>query len=287
MSRKNINYLSTAKRRELGIELQRIRKRAGIDGGTLGALLDCNASTISRLENGLSKVEDGKVALYLARANATPAELAELVALDRRADDGYQVRPHPAGFPDDLPIVSMLDRESVSITSYDPVEIPRRLQIEPYIRDTLSQHGHDKQTLDAAVMTRLSRHPSSLQPLRSSTFYISEAALRDNTADPAVMRQQLTHLLSASSLPRFHIHLVPADAPLTDIRDGFTFFRHDEYRPVLHHQLPTVSLFLENETEVAFYESCEKRIAGFTLDRDDTRTWIRARLEQLDHDLLG
>ncbi|MGW4826321.1 helix-turn-helix domain-containing protein [Amycolatopsis japonica] len=285
MSRKNINSLSTAKRRELGIELLRIRKRAGIDGGTLGELLDCNASTISRLENGLSKVEDGKVALYLARANATPTELAELVALDSRADDGYQVRPHPAGFPDELPIIDMLDRESTSITSYDPMEVPSRLQVEPYIRDVLSRHAHDEHTLGAAVMTRLSRHPSSLQPPGSFTFYISEAALRDNTEDPAVMQQQLTHLMTVSSLPHFRIHLVPADAPLTDIRTGFTFFRHDEYRPVLHHQLPTLSLFLEHETEVIFYESYEQRIAGFALSRDETRLWIKARLAQLDHNL--
>ncbi|MFI5560752.1 helix-turn-helix domain-containing protein [Amycolatopsis japonica] len=285
MTRKSINSLSTAKRRELGIELQRIRKRAGIDGGRLGELLDCNASTISRLENGLSKVEDGKVALYLARANATPTELGELVALDRRADDGYQVRPHPAGFPDDLPIVAMLDRESTSITSYEPMEVPRRLQIEPYIRDVLGRHGHDKHTLGAAVMTRLSRLPSSLQPSGSFTFYISEAALCGNTENPAVMQQQLTHLITVSSLPHFRIHLVPADAPLTDVRTGFTFFRHDEYRPVLHHQLPTVSLFLEHETEVIFYESYEKRITGFALSREETRLWMKARLAQLDHNL--
>ncbi|MFE5565081.1 DUF5753 domain-containing protein [Amycolatopsis japonica] len=278
MSKKNANSLSTAKKRELGIELERIRKRAGYGGGQLGELLGCNASTISRLENGLSKVEDGKVALYLARANATPTELDELVALDRRTDDGYQVRPHPTGFPDDLPIVSMLDHASTSITSYEPVDIPRHLQVEPYIRDALGQHGYDNRALDAAARTRLSRHPSSLHPPGSFTFYISEAALRDNTENPAVMQQQLTHLMSASSPPAFHIHLVPADAPLTDIRAGFTFFRHDEYRPVLHHQLPTFSLFVENEREVAFYECYEKRIADCALGCDETREWIEARL---------
>ncbi|MFI7114910.1 helix-turn-helix domain-containing protein [Amycolatopsis sp. NPDC049868] len=285
MSKKNTNSLSTAKMRELGSELQRIRKRAGYGGGQMGELLGCNASTISRLENGLSKVEDGKVALYLARANATPGELDELVSLDRRADDGYQVRPHPAGFPDELPIVAMLDRESTSITSYEPVEVPRHLQIDPYIRDALSQHGHDKQTLGAAVMTRLSRYPSSLHRPGSFTFYISEAVFRNNFVNRTVMQQQLAHLMTASSLPHFHIHLVPSDANLTDIRTGFTFFRHDEYRPVLHHQLPTMSLFLENETEVTFYEGFEKRITGFALSRDETRHWIKTRLAQQDHNL--
>ncbi|WP_409496084.1 helix-turn-helix domain-containing protein [Amycolatopsis sp. cmx-11-12] len=267
--------------RELGIELHRIRKRAGYPGGDVGALMNWNASTVSRLENGLCKVPDRKLALYLARAKSTPVELDELVSLARRPDDGYQVRPHPAGFPDSLPIITMLDHDSSSITSYDPVEVPRHLQVEPYIRDALRRHGYDDQALDTAVKTRLALHPSSLRQPGSFTFYLSETALHSTSVPPTVTHEQLAHLTIASTLPHCHIHLVPADADLTDIRTGFTFYRHEEHRPVLHHQQPTTSLFLENETDITFYEGHLEKIAAAALSRSETRDRLSTHLTEV------
>lgn len=286
MRAKKHQYVATVKRRELGAELRRIRERAGYLAANMAFILNWSHSSISRLENGLLKARDERVAHYLARAKATTDEFNRLVALDRYPDDGYLARPHPAGFPDGLLVVTMLDTESASFTSFDPRDIPRHLHIEPHIRTVLKKLGYeDGPALDAAVQDRLTRQPSTMREHGPFTFYVPETAL---LADLAVAHEQLVHLSILSSLPRCHIRLVPAGASMADLCTGFTLYRHDEHPPVLHLQLPTASLFLENAQDIAYYESQLERLAELALSRRETREWFTRKLadieRRLEHD---
>ncbi|MBE1577652.1 helix-turn-helix domain-containing protein [Amycolatopsis roodepoortensis] len=279
MKSKKTPQLSTAKQRELGAELRRIRMRAGYLATDMSRMLGWPASTISRLESGLRNYQAGDIAIYLARAKATPRELDDLVALDRHPDDGYQVRSHPVGFSDDLPLISVLDTGSESVTVYDPVDIPRQLQIEPYIRQSLTRNGP---ALDAAVHARLANQLTSLRVSARLTFYLCETALLAIPEGLAVKHEQVLHLLITSSLPRRHIHLVPADSVVTDVHTGFTLYRHDQHRPVVHHQQPTTSLFLENAHDIAYYEGQLEHAAGQALSTQQTRDWLTSYLAELE-----
>ncbi|OXM50624.1 hypothetical protein CFP71_27130 [Amycolatopsis thailandensis] len=286
MKAKRTQQRSTAKQRELGVELRRIRVRAGYLATDMSRMLGWPASTISRLESGLRNYQAGDVAIYLARAKATLHELDDLVALDRLPDNGYQVRSHPAGFPDDLPLIKVLDSGSQAIATYNPVEIPRRLQIEPYIREALSRNGHaDGATLDTAVHTRLTSQAASLQAPASFTFYLRETALFAHREEPVVKHEQILHLLITSSLPHHHIHLVPDHLALASLQTGFTVYRHEQHLPLVHHQQPTTSLFLENDDDVAFYEGQLERIARAALTRQQTRDWLIRQLTELELEL--
>ncbi|WP_414943207.1 helix-turn-helix domain-containing protein [Amycolatopsis sp. cmx-11-32] len=286
LNTKREKNFSTAKRRELGAELRRIRKRAGYLGVNMASMLNWGEPAISHLENGTRRPPEGRVALYLARAKATTEEFERLVALDRFPDDGYQARPHPTGFPDSLPIVTLLDDESSSFASYDALEIPWCLQIEPYIRIVLRKHGYeDGPALDAAVRARLTRQPASMCKPGPFTFYIPERALLANSGRAEVIHEQLVHLSILSSLPGCHIHLVPADALVADLCIGFTLYRHDEHPPVVHHQLPTASLFLEQVRDVGYYEGQLERLAELALDRRETREWLTRTLADVERRL--
>ncbi|RSN24251.1 hypothetical protein DMC63_06835 [Streptomyces sp. WAC 05977] len=281
MKSKKMPQLSTAKQRELGAELRRIRTRAGYLATDMSRMLGWPASTISRLESGLRSYQAGDIAIYLARAKATPRELDELVALDRRPDDGYQVRSHPTGFPDNLPLITVLDAGSQSITTYDPVGIPRQLQIEPYIREDLASNGHaDDPTLETAVRTRIASQTISLRMPASFTYYLHEKALLARTKSPAVLNEQILHLLITSSMPHQNIHLVTADSVETEIRSGFTLYRHDQHYPVVHQQQPTASLFLENDHDIAFYASRLERLADQALTRRETQDRLSTHLAE-------
>ncbi|AUI59573.1 hypothetical protein B1H26_18540 [Amycolatopsis sp. BJA-103] len=256
--------------------------RAGYLATDMSRMLGWPASTISRLESGLRSYQAGNIAIYLARAKTTPQELDDLVALDRRPDDGYQVRSHPAGFPDDVPLITMLDTGSHSITIYNRVDIPRQLQIEPYIRETLTRNGYeDGPALDTAVRTRLAR-PTLLTIPDSLTVYLHETALLESSRYPTLKHEQILHLLIVSSLARHHIHVVPATSDLTDIHAGFTLYRHNQHQPVVHHQQPTTSLFLEDDHNIAFYVRQLERIASQALTHQKTRDWLTSNLTKLD-----
>ncbi len=267
--------VSTIKQRELGSELRRIRKRAGYLATHMASMLDWGEPAISHLENGTRKLQDGRVALFLARAKATTEEFDRLVALDRHPDNGYQIRPHPAGIPDTLPAITLLDAESTSYSSYDAVDIPRHLQIEPYIHTALGKHGHSQgPALDAVAQARLTRNPSSTHKPGPFIFYVPESALLTTLENPVTACEQLVHLILLSSLPRCHIHLVPAGAPVADLGTGFTLYRHEDHLPVVHHQLPTASLFFEKEHDVASYERHLEQLAALSLGRRETREWL-------------
>lgn len=286
MKAKKTPQLSTAKQRELGAELRRIRMRAGYLATDMSRMLGWPASTISRLESGLRNYQAGDIAIYLARAKATPRELDDLVALDRLPDDGYQVRSHPTGFPDDLPLVKVLDSGSQSVTTYDIVEIPRQLQIEPYIREALTRNGHeDGSALDTAVRTRLASQAASLRTPGPFTFYLHETTLLARPEDPVVKHEQVLHLLITSSLPHHHLHLVPDHFALASLHAGFALYRHDQHRPLIHHQQPTTSLFLENDDDVVFYEDQLERIARDALTRQQTRNRLMSHLAELELEL--
>ncbi|MFE5567468.1 Scr1 family TA system antitoxin-like transcriptional regulator [Amycolatopsis japonica] len=256
--------------------------RAGHLATNMSRMLGWPASTISRLESGLRSYQAGDIAIYLARAKATPRELDDLVALDRRPDDGYQVRSHPIGFPDDLPLVKVLDSGSQSVTAYASVEIPRQLQIEPYIREALARDGHtDSPALDTAVRTRLARS-TSLRVPDSLTVYLHEAALLESSRHLTHKHEQILHLLILSSLARNHIHVVPASSSLTDIHAGFALYRHNQHQPVVHHQQPTTRLFLEDDNDIAFYVNHLERIASQALSRQQTRDWLASNLTKLE-----
>ncbi|WP_073842355.1 helix-turn-helix domain-containing protein [Amycolatopsis sp. CB00013] len=274
--------LSTAKQRELGAELRRIRTRAGYLATDMSRMLGWPASTISRLESGLRTYQAGDIAIYLARAKATPRELNNLVALDRRPDDGYQVRSHRAGFPDDLPLIALLDNGSQSITTYNPVSIPRQLQIEPYIREVLVASGyHEGPILDALVHTRLARQSICSRMSGQFTFYLHEAALLEHSASRSVLHEQLLHLLIISSVPYHRIHVLPANADITAKHIGFTVYLHDQHRPVVHHQQFTTSLFLENDDDTAYYRSQLQRVAQQALTCQETQYWLAEQVSKI------
>ncbi len=280
MQTKNQQFASSIKRRELGAELRRIRERAGYLAATMASKLNWAHSSVSRLEDGITKAKEGRVGCYLGWAKATTAEFDRLVTLDRQPDDGYLARPHPVGCPDGLLVVSLLDTESDSFITYDPRVIPRYLQIEPYIRTILKQLRYqDGPALDAAVQDRLGRKPSWTRRHGPFTFYIPETAL---PANPAIAHEQLVHLSILSSLPHCHVRLVPAGASTAELCTAFTLYRHDEHPPVLHLQAPTISLFLERPGDIAFYESQLERLANLALGRRETREWFSRTLADIE-----
>lgn len=275
---------STARTRELGHELQRVRKRAGYTGTDMARRLGWGISKVSRLESGQRLVLPEEVAIYLASALATPEELKELVALASEAHH-HRLQFHNAGLADRLRTLTLLEARSTSITTYSPDLIPAPLQTDVYIRAVLQRYGHTTDPeLEAAVETRLKRQRAlfTRHSRPALTLYIHENAFHTTLDDPTVMYEQLLHLQMASSLPRCRIHLVPATTETSGRRHDFTIFRHNQDQPVLHVDALTASLFLEHDTEIAFYQEFLSHLDAAALDRNQSREWLVNRTHELE-----
>ncbi|WP_410601573.1 helix-turn-helix domain-containing protein [Amycolatopsis sp. lyj-90] len=280
---------STARTRELGHELRRVRKRAGFSGADMARMLGWGMPKVSRLESGQRLVRPEEIAIYLARAGAMPAELDELVKLATEAH-GHRLQFHGAGMPDQLRTLTLLEAFSTSIKTYSPDFVPVPLQTEAYIRAVLQQCGHAiGPELEAAVETRLKRQKAifTRHSRPALSLYIREEALRIELDDPKVMHEQLLHLQISSALPRCRIYLVPATAETVDSRHDFSIFRHDQDQPVLHVDALTASLFLEDDTEIAFYQDFLSYLDRAALDRHQSREWLVDRTHELERNALG
>lgn len=280
---------STARTRELGHELRRIRTRAGYSGTDMARRLGWGVPKVSRLESGQRILPSEDIAAYLASARATPEELTELVALASEAH-GHRLQFHSAGLPDRLRTLTLLEARSTSITTNSPDYIPALLQTDPYIGALLQRYGHTAgPAFEAAVKGRLDRQTALF--VRHSpptlTFYIHEDALRTTLDDSPVMYEQLLHLQIASALPHCRIHVVPASTETSDSRLDFSIFRHDQYQPVLHVDAHTASLFLEHDTEITFYQEFLNHLATAALDHDQSREWILNRTNELEQNPHG
>ncbi|WP_414936503.1 helix-turn-helix domain-containing protein [Amycolatopsis sp. cmx-11-51] len=280
---------STARTRELGHELRRVRKRAGYSGTDMARNLGWGVPKVSRLESGQRSVLPEEVAIYLARAHATPEELKELVALASEAHD-HRLQFHDAGLPDRLRTLALLEARSMSITTYSPDLIPVPLQTDAYIRTVLQRYGHTAgPKLEAAVETRLSRQTAifTRHSRPALTLYIHEDALYTTLADPTVLYEQLLHLQISSALPRCRIYLVPASTETFDSRHDFTIFRHEVDQPVLYVDALTASLFLEDDTEIAFYQEFLNHLDAAALDHHQSREWLANRTQELEQNTLS
>ncbi|MFD1321510.1 helix-turn-helix domain-containing protein [Micromonospora sonneratiae] len=105
-----------------------------------------------------------------------------------------------------------IEEEATALRWFEPLYVPGLLQTEAYMRAVLSGPGLlSKEEVEQQVATRLDRQEILTRdnpPLL--TVVVDEMALYRRIGGPAVMREQLLHLVKVGeSLPRVHIHVVP------------------------------------------------------------------------------
>ncbi|MEU9687665.1 Scr1 family TA system antitoxin-like transcriptional regulator [Amycolatopsis japonica] len=111
----------------------------------------------------------------------------------------------------------MLDSGCRSVTAYASVEIPRQLQIEPYIREALARNGHvDGPALDTAVRTRLASQAAPLRTLGPFTFYCTKPRCSHALKNPSLTRAGTApadHVVTTSPPPPRTRALCPSQPP--------------------------------------------------------------------------
>src|ERR1700749_4994538 len=94
-------FVSTARRRELGAELRRIREGRGFNGLDMALRLGWAPSMVSRAETGKRPMTQIEVATYTALCGIAGKQLTELLSLADEPDDN-RLKPHDGRVPDEL-----------------------------------------------------------------------------------------------------------------------------------------------------------------------------------------
>jgi transcriptional regulator with XRE-family HTH domain len=268
--------VSTARRRELGAALRRIREQYGLKGQDMAERMGWLPSQISRVETGKRLMTPVEVATYTALCDVAGPQLAELLRLAAEPDD-YRIERHLRRIPDGLRPLIFHEQTASSIEIYEPIFMPGLMQTEDYIRALFAEGGMvPPGEIEGQTQNRLSRRSiiTRIYPTQC-WFYVHENALRTPFGGPKVMHEQMLHLLFQGSRPQCSIRVVPTSAGGRGLAAGsFHIFRYREDAPIVYVEHQTTSEFLESRVELEAYQAVLKRVASVALDEGQSRDLI-------------
>lgn len=278
---------STARSRELGDELRRVREATGLNGSQLARKLGWSQSRISRLESGKRGASELDVAVFLAVCGVTGTELERLVGLCKEVYTQTWLQSHGELIPDELRTLAIHEATASIIHEYEPMVVPGLLQTEDYAYTLYRWTGLVPPGLiTPRVKVRMVRQGllSRREP-PVTRFYIHENALHAPPGTQRIMNEQVLHLTLVAAQQRCTIRVVPAAAGLHGALVGpFRLMEFRDHGPLVFVENLTSSLFLEEARDIGVYRAALGRLAEAALDEGQSREFL-VRLAN-EHDIL-
>lgn len=238
-------------------------------------------SSISRYERGLfvPTVED---ATTLAGVYGAPAESRRrLLALVR---DLRENAAQPArvimrrGLPAMQERIGRIEAASVRISTFCPVVVAGLLQTAAYASTIFAQGGDISPDQQAeALRTRLARQTLLDDEQHRFTFVLAEGVLRWPMGGPAVMSEQLEHLVEVSRKPSVRIGVIPWTGAV-DLAPMHGFDLFDERAAVA--ATTTATAILTSPPDVAEYAKTFSDLETLAVFGDEARAITAGMAEQ-------
>lgn len=217
-------------------------------------------ANISFWETGKRLVPVERLTAILDALSVTDDERERILGLRRQADGPGQLATGPMTIGKNFTRVIELERTANRITHIAPLAIPGLLQTSDYARAVFGG-GPDtdtKVTLRAGRRDVLTRRRN---PIEYLALIDSEVLVRP-VGPPAVMADQLDHLLRMAELPNVTIQLVPSTTPGYHpmLAGSFALFEFPSATPVVLLEHHRTSAFLWDKEIVASYVSLPEEI---------------------------
>jgi hypothetical protein len=277
-------HKSSARLRELGLEMRSHRRRAELTETELGQLAGWSPSKVSRMETGARAVNEMDATIYLANCGVKRDRLEQLLELVRNADDGYWLQAHQL-LSGDLRSLIVQENCASAIASFETAVVPGLLQTEDYARALFHwTKWVPAERIELQVRTRIERQNllTRYSPPQC-TFYVYEHALRSVVGGPAVMQEQMLRLLFADTRPQSQVRIVPQSAgPCGSLSGAFMLLDYDEYPSMAYVPLHAVSLLLEKTEVIASYRALVDILAEIALDGGQSRELLARLASEYD-----
>jgi transcriptional regulator with XRE-family HTH domain len=201
----------SARHRVIGRVLREFRQGAGLPLEDAAAVLGCDKSKVSRVEDGERGIAPGELAALLEAYDAGPAVRDALVPLSRVHGAGGWWDEHPGVLrPGELDL-AVAESAALRIWVHAPLAVPALLQAEPYIR--LAAAADPRVAEDArnrVIAARLARTRAVLSRRIPLEVVIGAAALHLPVPDDVVIRAQARHLAEIGARwPQVRVRILP------------------------------------------------------------------------------
>lgn len=265
----------TVRRRQLGMELRRLREAADKSQEDAGQWVGVPPTTISKLETGKQRVTLPylKLLLQLYNVGSPHSEALERLARESGqrgwwADYGNTV---PSWFAD---YVGM-ETAAAEVWTYEAEFVPGLLQTTAYTDAIVAAKNPDTTSDEQKRVSQLrSTRQARLQadaPLRLRAV-LNEAVLHRVVGGPEIMAEQFNHLAQIAKLPNVTVQVLGFDAGAHPGMVGsFTALRFpEEPMNTVYVEIDEGAIYLERPAEVARYAGNFERIANLAHDEDRT-----------------
>lgn len=278
----------TVRRRQLGVELRRLRENVGLTCEEVGARLECHASKISRIENGRSGVRPRDLRDMLDWYGVTDErDRGSLLALARDGRKKGWWHTYGDVISDRYADFIGLEDDATAIRTYETQLVSGLLQTEEYAR-AVTRYAPGRETFDEIetyVAVRMARQQrlTDEEPLHLWAV-LGETVLRQQVGGPEVMRKQLHKLLQTATLSNVDLQVLPYSAGEHAGMDGsfaIMGFPERAARDVVYLENLTSGLYVEQEEEVSQYALAFDRLRAAALSPRDSATLISAISEEM------
>ncbi|QWF81278.1 helix-turn-helix domain-containing protein [Amycolatopsis sp. CA-230715] len=269
----------TSRRKQLGNELRHARAAAGMTQQQVADVLGCTQGKVNKIESGSVGVKLGDVRAMLDAFGVNGEESETLLELARAAAGQ---RGHWSGYRAVVPhwfrTFTDLEPAAAEIMTWHGERIPGPLQSEHYMLKQFTEAGATDVT--SLVRNRLDRKAvfDQQQP-PYYRFILSEAALRraPGGGAPAVMLDQVEHLLELDKRARVYVHILPFDARLAAVPNDFTIMRFaDRTRDFVYIEHSAGGHYLDEPKDFQLFVDSWDRLRGAALERQDSREFLAA-----------
>ncbi|MDT0445289.1 helix-turn-helix domain-containing protein [Streptomyces johnsoniae] len=281
----NVRAVPTLRRRRLGGVLRRYRHEAGLSLNTAASAMGWDDSKLSRIETAQTRLRPQDVAELLAQYAVTDTDIVaalEGLARDAGKQGWWQAYGDvmTASYQDYL----ILETDAESTHIYTPGLIPGLLQTGAYAREIIAATAITRTSEEVVALAEVRKTRQAILTTRPGgrplQFWavIHEAALHQRFASqPAIMRQQLRHLLDMADLPNITIQVMPLTAtPHPGMLALFEVVRFPHpWSTVVRLENIRGGHFVEGIEDVKIFETAFERIVAAALSVDDSREIIR------------
>jgi transcriptional regulator with XRE-family HTH domain len=274
----------TVRRRQLGMELQRLREAARKTQEEAGTWVGVSASQVSKYETGDRKVKVGYVRSLCELYDVDAPHKEFLVRLAQEADQRGWWADYGNTVPEWYKYFLGFETAAEQIHTYHSELLPGLFQIPDYIRgiDT----GAPADEVDRIIeirSTRQKRLTDASSPLQLSAV-LNEAVLRRDVGGREVMLRQLRHLIEMAELPNITIQVLPfATGSHPAMIGSFSLLRFPQ-TPAMDCVFVDIKggvIYIEKPSDVGRYINDFGRLAlDFALPESRTKELLHEEIER-------
>ncbi|MGI5526848.1 helix-turn-helix domain-containing protein [Streptomyces syringium] len=245
----------TTRRRQVGLRLKDLRDGCGLTAEEAGERAGVSKATVSRYERGTGEIKWNQVEALCRAYTASDEERESLVALAKASSSAgawWSSKGDP--LDDKMRLLIALETEATRIQQYQAVFVPGLLQTRAYGEAIAAPPGQrlDAATSERYLNVRRKRQELLLKPSPPAYHVIlDESVLLRAVGGPAVISDQLDHLLEQAEAPHFTLQVLPlASGGFSAANSSFLILgAADPDLDVIYSEQVSGALFLEQPHE--------------------------------------